>query len=688
MRKFESIYAGIFACNVGKFPYAKEARGFLPKANALSAMGAPPLPRQARAMTVRKQPDGYLLRIPLKDDERIYGMGIQYFRQNQRGKTRWLRINSDPCADNGESNAPVPYYISSCGYALLIDTARIVTIWCGSSARLAHKDKLGEKDCVSDDTFTWTPPSDEMEIFIPGDGARLYFFAGKDVAECVRRYNLFSGGGCLPPLWALGFWHRVGRDYTQEQVLAEAEEFRDRGYPCDVIGLEPGWQSNSYPCSLEWSHRFPSPAKMCRKLLGKGFRVNTWQHLYLSEKSSVYEEMLAHCGDYTVWGGIVPDLCDSEAVRLMHRQWSEYQISVGVSGMKLDECDGSELTKFSWIFPPHAHFSYGGSGEEYRQRMGVLYQHEIYKAYRTRGIRTFGLSRAGGPCAAPLPFGIYSDLYSHEQYLRALVNAGYCGMLWVPEVRSAKNAEDWLRRFQTAVFSPVTMLNGWCDKLMPWSFATVAGQVRRLLELRMRLIPYVYTLFYEYYETGMPVCRPMNIEFGARAGELSAEYERVSGFKKEHPWDVFEDELDAQYMFGPSLLVAPLVCGQREKIIWLPPGKWYNFFTGEEMEGGIFLKRRYSLEEVPVFVRGGSILPLALPAQNTSCQSGEIEAVVYGEGYAECLLYEDDGESYRCLDGEKRVTHLSTEGAGKEKVEAEGNYPGHYKIKKWIYKGG
>lgn len=687
MKKFVSLYAGVYVCTVGK-----PSGGFCnerfeaPREEALSAMGNPSLPAQAAHLSAVRKKGGWLLRVPLGDGERIYGMGLQYFRQNQRGRTRWLRVNSDPCADNGESNAPVPYYVSTSGYGLLVDTARIVTVWCGSDARLLHKPKLGEKDCVSDESFTWTPPADEIEIFIPGNGARIYIFAGKDPAECVCRYNLFSGGGCMPPLWALGLWHRVGREYTQSQVLAEADKFRKNGYPCDVIGLEPGWQSNSYPCSLEWSDRFPAPAAMCACLREKGFYVNTWQHLYLSEKSGIYDEMLEHCGDYTVWGGIVPDLCDAAAIALLRRQWKEHQLGAGVSGMKLDECDGSELTKFSWIFPPHAQFFHGGSGEEFRQKMGALYQQAVAKAYRDAGVRTFGLARASGAYAAPLPFGIYTDLYDHRQYIRALINAGYSGLVWVPEVRGADNAEDWLRRFQTAVFSPILQLNGWYDKLLPWSFADAAESVRRLLEWRMRLIPYIYTLFYEYFRTGMPVYRPMNVAFGAQAGRLAAEYARVSGYKKVHPWDVFEDELDGQYMFGPSLLVAPLVSGEREKIVWLPPGTWYDLFTGEPFEGGVFLKRRYETEQFPVFVRGGTVLPLAEPSLCTAQMSGEIEAVVFGAGHAEGLLYEDDGKTENFRSGELRILRLSTDGEGTEKIEQEGCFAGRYTVRKWTYR--
>lgn len=684
MRAWKEEECGVFSLTWGRPRAAGMPRALPPRSAALKERGGRACPAVGQEISFRRCNGGVLVRLPLEEDEHIYGLGIQYFRQDQRGKTRYLRVNSDPCADNGESNAPLPFYVSTRGYALLVDTARIVTVWCGSSARLDEKERLGEK-CSADPDFSYTAPSCSIELFVRDGGVKLFLFAGKDMMECVCRYNLYSGGGVLPPLWALGFWHRVGSRATQEEVLREAEQFSLRGYPCDVFGLEPGWQSNSYPCSLEWSkERFPDPAKLCADLKGQGIRVNTWQHLYLSRKNRYYRGILPFCGDHTVWGGAVPDLETEGARRILRRTWSENQAETGVSGMKLDECDGSELTKFSWIFPPHAAFPSGEDGETYRQKMGTLYQRETASLYRERGVRTFGLARASGAYAAPLPYGIYSDLYDHRQYLRALVNAGYCGMLWVPEVRSAESGEDWLRRFQTAVFSPVAMLNGWYDRLAPWSFAGTEESVRALLELRMRLVPYLYTAFYEYAAKGVPVCRPMNLQFGPFTPAQREEYRRACNFQKVHPWDTFEAETDGQFMLGEALLVAPLVAGEEEKTVFLPQGMWYDFFTGEKYGGG-FLTKKYAASQIPVFVREGSVIPLALPAANTDGLC-EVSAEVFGNGHAEGILYDDDGESFAFEEGEYCLRTLSTDGPGREQVFAQGKRPPRFQIKKWNYR--
>ncbi|MBW7462492.1 ABC transporter substrate-binding protein, partial [Paenibacillus sepulcri] len=90
-------------------------------------------------------------------------------------------------------------------------------------------------------------------------------FSGPALADAVSRYNLFCGGGVLPPKWGLGFWHRVPALFSAEEAMAEALEFRHRDYPCDVIGLEPGWHTRSYPATYEWDReRFPDPEGFVR----------------------------------------------------------------------------------------------------------------------------------------------------------------------------------------------------------------------------------------------------------------------------------------------------------------------------------------------------------------------------------------------------------------------------------------
>jgi alpha-glucosidase (family GH31 glycosyl hydrolase) len=122
--------------------------------------------------------------------------------------------------------------------------------------------------------------------------------------EVVQRYNLFHGGGALPPLWGLGFWHRVHATFNADQVKEELQDFEERNFPIDVVGLEPGWMTKSYPCTFEWQKkRFPDPAGFTSELLDKGIRLNLWENPYISKSSRLYESMYPLSGSHLVWLG-------------------------------------------------------------------------------------------------------------------------------------------------------------------------------------------------------------------------------------------------------------------------------------------------------------------------------------------------------------------------------------------------
>lgn len=185
-------------------------------------------------------------------------------------------------------------------------------------------------------------------------------------------------------------------------------------------------------------------------------------------------------------------------------------VGIGVSGYKVDEVDGYDR----WLWPDVATFPSGVSAEQMRQTYGLWVQRTTTDLYHQRNQRTYGLVRASNAGASAYPYVIYNDYYSHPDFITALINSGFCGVLWTPEVRGSKTAEEWLRRFQTVVFSPMAMLNAWASGTKPWSFPEVAEQVKEYALLRMRMIPYWYTEFARYHFDGIPPFRAMNLEAG------------------------------------------------------------------------------------------------------------------------------------------------------------------------------
>lgn len=659
--KWEQAAPGIWKVQEGESSplSAMSIMGKAPKSTALEAMTAAAFPVDANQISVKVTPRQTIVTLPLEREESLYGLGLQLLKLNHRGRTRYLRVNSDPKQDTGETHAPVPFYVSSRGYGVMVNTSRIVSIYCGSAVRADSGLSGDAKDRNSDRTWKATPVSDTVEIVINEPGVELFVFGGPTPLDAVRRYNLFHGGGALPPKWGLGFWHRVPKSYSDQEVMNEAMAFRERGFPCDVIGLEPGWHSKSYPVTYEWhKEKFPDPAGFVKGMAEQGFQINLWEHPYVSPDARIYEALEPLSGSHTVWHGLVPDYTLPEARDIYMKQHETDHVDIGVSGYKLDECDGSELTRNSWIYPAHAQFPSGADGEQIRQLYGLMIQKMTDELYRSKNRRTYGLARASSSAASSLPYVLYSDLYDHRQFVRGMCSSSFSGLLWTPEVRKAKNAEDWVRRMQVVCFSPLAMVNAWADGTKPWSFPEVETIVKKYIDLRMRLIPYLYSAFAQYCFEGVPPIRAMQLETGSvRAAE-----------GQEHTLDstdfayggVSETEVDDQFMVGDSLLVAPLFEGESERNVYLPAGVWYDFETYERWEGGRTIRVSAGLDRIPVFVKDGAIIPM-MPALQHAPKAGEaveLELHHYGTAPGRSQLFDDDGESFAYESGGYRWRNL------------------------------
>ena len=591
------------------------------------------------------------LRFPLQKEEQLYGFGLNFKTVHQRGKILDLHVDHYGGKDNGRTHAPVPFYISSLGYGVFINSARYLTVYAGSNARKDSPNAPVAKDRNTDKTWTSRPYSDEVSILVPALGAEIYIFAGPTPMNVVQRYNLFCGGGTLPPRWGLGFTQRTKVSYTADDVKKEVAEFERQGYPLDFIGLEPGWQSKSYPCTFEWDKgRFPDPAGLTKELKDQGVRLNLWTNPYVSPVSAIYKSMYPLSASHTVWCGIVPDFGSKEARELWKNKLANEHVNLGISGYKIDEVDGYDR----YLWPDVAAFPSGISAEQMRQTYGLWGQRITADIYKERNLRTYGLVRASNAGASALPYVIYNDYYSHPDFITALINSGFCGVLWTPEVRGSKSAEEWLRRIQSVVFSPMAMINAWSSGTKPWSFPEVAERVKEYALLRMRMMPYWYTEFARYHFEGIPPFRAINLEPGFNP-ELSASSDVKNNSLEENPYlEAISHEIKDQYMAGEYLLVAPLFKGQKERTVLLPQGNWYDFYTGEYVGNGEKITVKPGLDYIPVFVKDGAILPFMEPMLHAPVtgQKVNLEIRHYGKADGNYRLYDDDGETYNYEKGD------------------------------------
>lgn len=522
---------------------------------------------------------GCVLEFPLLADEQVFGFGLQLKSFNHKNHKLQLRTNSDPVAATGDSHAPVPFFVTNKGYGIYFDTARYIEVHCGYGKKkerppvpnntvIATAEDLYKKCGLNETTV--------MSVEIPvAKGIDVYIFEGENILDIVSQYNMFSGGGCDVPEWGLGFLYRANAKSTGDDIIALAKYFRDNDVPCDIIGLEPGWQSSSYSCSYLWDEeRYPNYKEVIKYLKDNNFHINLWQHAFINSISPLYKEMTDLSGDYEVWKGLIPDFGLEKAQKIFSDFQHENLVKIGIDGFKLDECDNSDFVH-DWSFPNCTEFPSGMDGEQYHQMFGTLYMQTIMKALGE--VKTLSEVRNAGALAASYPFVLYSDLYDHEDFIRGVVNSGFSGLLWTPEVREAKSRKDFLRRLQTNVFSVQCLVNAWYSEDMPWKAFDCENEVKELLNVRKQLIPMLMKAFVEYKETGKPPVRALVCDYTDDSETYS---------------------IDDEYIFCDNLVVAPLTAKSDTRKVYLPKGTWCDYWTKKPVDSGWF---EVTTENIPVY---------------------------------------------------------------------------------------
>jgi len=669
---WHEVATGVWHLKIGKEQSVTllGAAGIEPRLDALERLSDTEFPLDPDRIRAEVIDGKTYLRFPLERGEELYGLGLNFKTHNQRGRILNLHMDHYGGKDNGRSHAPVPFYVSTRGYGILIDAARYMTVYAGTAIRVDADDPPELLDRNTDPGWTAQPYSDAVEVLVPADGAHIYLFGGPSMLRAVQRYNLYCGGGNLPPKWGLGFTQRVPTLYSDKDILKEVKQFEKHGFPLDFIGVEPGWHSMAYPCTFEWDEtRFPDPQTFLQSLQDKGIRANLWMNPYVSPVGSLYENVKPYSGSHTVWNGIVPDFTMEEPRDLFRDHFLKQHIGLGVSGYKIDEVDGFD----SWIWPDVATFPSGTSAEEMRQIYGLLFQKMSADWYREVNQRTYGLVRASNAGASSLPYVIYNDYYSHRDFITALINSSFIGVMWTPEVRASGHAEDWLRRMQSVCFSPMAMLNAWADGTKPWTFPEVEDQVREVAMLRMRLLPYLYSAFACYHFEGIPPFRAMQLVEGFSLKSESKEGQLDSS---ENPYAEYSTkEIKYQYMMGESILVAPMFAGEESREVILPAGRWYDFYSGELAGEEEVIVITPGLDLIPLFVKDGAIVPMLKGDRMRMPVPGEVlplEIRHYGEKGGSIRLYDDDGSSFNYEQGEYSWTELKVEVEGKKKVPGIG----------------
>ncbi len=238
-QSWETVAPGIWKATVGT-PQAITllgAAGATADLDALQRLGGASFPLDKEQISMEVIDGKVHLRFPLEREEELYGLGLQFKTHNQRGRIMELHVDHYGGRDNGRTHAPVPFYASTQGYGVLVDAARYIKVYAGTAIRVVADDPPELLDRNTDKNWAAQPYSDAVEILVPADGADIYLFGGNSMLEVVQRYNLFNGGGCLPPKWGLGFTQRVPTLYSDRDILQEVADFKEHNFPLDFIGF-------------------------------------------------------------------------------------------------------------------------------------------------------------------------------------------------------------------------------------------------------------------------------------------------------------------------------------------------------------------------------------------------------------------------------------------------------------------
>jgi len=323
-----------------------------------------------------------------------------------------------------------------------------------------------------------------------------------------------------------------------------------------------------------------------------------------------------------------------------------------------------------------------------------LLQQAVHEAFKQSDRRTMGQIRGTNAGASPYPFVIYNDNYDFSEYITAMSNSGFAGVLWSPEVRGngglegrlrearragradeekaalAQIVEDMVRRTQAVCFSPLALFNGWATSTKLWTYPEATPHVRDAIVLRQKLLPYFYHSFAQYHYEGTPVIRPMQL---AASLEVQAPAQQTGALDATtNPYEVpaAVREVKDQYLLGDSILVAPIAPGATSRDVVLPAGKWYEFKTGAFVGENQKITISPSLGDIPLFVKDGALIPMIVGDRQHAPVAGErvaLEVRHYGELPGSLVLYDDDGETFAFERGEFSRTGLSVarDGAGR-----------------------
>ncbi len=537
--------------------------------------------------------------LTLSEGEYIYGLGEApgSIIRNGGSFDVW---NEDAGMRFGRSAKTAPFIISSRGYGVLVNSPELV------SFEIAN-------DATSETTKEGVTARTQFSL--AGETMEYILIGGASMKHVLDIYSETIGRPALPPTWSFGSWlsSPVMEEYDEDAILDLAEQAKNMHMPFSVINFGAFWMKGFEWSSLLWDEeRFPDPQLMIKTLHESGIRVCVWISPYISQKSPLFQE--GYDGNYYLNYGN-GDMYQSDTYQpgaglidftnLVARGW--YQkflndlILMGVDCFRLDY--GADAPVGSPAFGPKA----AAQGITYRNQLEAESQHNLYSVLFSEAVFELVQRRSGQNNACILS---HSGFIGSQKYpFLALDNEdpSYAGMhealrsglslslsgfpYWSENLGGITDEctpDLYMRWHQAAMFLPNAVLSGLTTFRVPWQYGTEAMSETLLFsKFKLGLMPYIFSCAVESSSLGIPMTRPMMLEF---------------------PDDPNTFTLDQQYMFGPSLLIAPIMSEDGIVRYYVPSGTWTNLLTREKVEGPIWKNEQHGYETMPILVRPGSIL--------------------------------------------------------------------------------
>ena len=527
-------------------------------------------------------------------DEHFVGFGERFDSIDQRGKQLTLWVEDG--ATMGLTYIPVPFYMSSAGYGLLLDT----TSKC--IARMATAD---EPNIVS--------------LRVAAPNLSFNVFLGNSMKEILSQYTEIAGRPAVPPEWVFGPWKsRDWQTANQHGILEDIDQQIELGLPSTVKLIDARWEEAYHSFRFD-PKKFPDPKAMINAVHANGNKLMLWITPWMAvnnytDPNDYYEECATKGyflkrpdGEiYVSQMGMNPMLVGScidftnPATVAWYQEQLRYLMDLGVDSFQTD---------FGEQVPEDAVFYDGRTGKEMHNLYPVLYNEITYRTLQARkpgallirsgwhGSQKHSVIWAGDQTS---DFCLNSGMHSA---MIAGQTAGLSGFpYWSSDIGGYfgnPTDEVYMRWTQLGAFSPVMMLHG-AGKREPWYFSDESLQnYRKFARLHTDLFPYIYTYAHIASKTGIPIMRAMVLEFEKEPG-------------------IWQPLCEDQYCFGEELVVSPVHYGfSRVRPVYLPAGFWRDFWTGEFYQGGQEVLCKADLDEIPVFARAGAIIPRLDPTPQT-----------------------------------------------------------------------